>query len=93
MTAKICFKLGKYLNNSSYKESIFAVIVSVPEIQTIDLIILFSNHLGIKKENITIDEMKREVEKACEEADEYPDEIKKLILDNYLEGNPEDRTE
>jgi hypothetical protein len=91
MTAKLCFKIGKYLNNTGYKMGIFTILESVPEIESVDLTILIDNNLGLKKDGITIAEARAEIEKACRLADEFPDAIKNFILEKYLEANPEER--
>lgn len=91
MTAQLCFKLGKYLNNTEYKRGIITIMESVPEITKVNLTILMINNLGIKKDGLTIDEARKEIEKACRLADEFPDEIKKITRESYLEANPEER--
>ena len=93
MTAQLCFKLGKYLNNTEYKRGIFTILDSVPEVTEVNLTILMSNNLGIKKDAMTIEDVKREIDKACRLADDFPDEMKNFILENYLEANPEERNE
>ena len=91
MTAQLCFKLGKYLNNTEYKREIITIMESIEEIEIVNLTILFSDRLGIEKKGLTFAEAKEEIVQACIKADEFSDEIKNFILEKYLEANPEDK--
>jgi len=91
MTANICFKIGKYLNNSRYKMSIITIMESVPEIEIVNLTILFTDNYGLKKEGLTVAEGIAFILHVCEQTDTMDDEAKNFIREHYLEANPEDR--
>ena len=91
MTANICFKIGKYLNTPSYKMGIISVMESVPEIEKVDLTLLFTDNYGLKKDGLTLNEATQQIVNACKKVDGFPDEIKRQIVRDYLEANPEDR--
>jgi hypothetical protein len=91
MTANICFKVGKYLNISQYKDGIILLLETIPEIEGVNLTLLFSNNLGIKKDGLTVAEAVQQIHLACEKVDSMPDEAKIFIRENYLETYPEER--
>ena len=91
MTANICFKIGKYLNTPSYKSGIISIMESVPEIEIVNITILFTDNYGIKKDGLTVREAILFILNICEQTDTMPDESKNLVIKNYLEAHPEDR--
>lgn len=91
MTANICFKIGKYLNTPSYKSGIISIMESVPEIEIVNLTILFTDNYGLKKDGLTVAEAIAFILHICEKTDTMPDEAKNLVREQYLEANPEDR--
>ena len=88
MTAKICYKLGKYLENPLYTESLFTVMDSISEINIIDLTILFIDNLGVEKKGLTPDDAKMEIEKWNKDVDNMNDNIKVYLREKYLESIP-----
>jgi hypothetical protein len=90
MTAHICFKIGKYLNSPDYKQGIISIMEAVPEIEIINLTILFTDNLGVKADGLTLNEATLQIVNACKKVDGFPDEFKRQIVRDYLEANPED---
>jgi hypothetical protein len=90
MTAHICFKFGKYLSEPEYKSGIIRLMEVIPDIEVINLTLLFSDNLGMKKDGLSITEATTAIMDACKKVDEMPDEAKRFILDQYLEANPEE---
>jgi len=64
---------------------------SVPEIEKVDLTLLFTDNYGLKKDGLTLNEATQQIVNACKKVDGFPDEIKRQIVRDYLEANPEDR--
>jgi len=91
MTANICFKIGKYLNNSQYKGAIISIMEAIDEIEDVNLTILFTDNYGLKKEGISVAEAKEFIVSVCEKSDAMDDDQKNFIRENYLDANPEDR--
>ena len=91
MTANICFKIGKYLNSNCYKTGMISIMESVPEIEIVNLTCLFTDNYGLKKDGLTVAEAIAFILHICEQTDTMPDELKNLVIKNYLEATPEDK--
>ena len=91
MTAHICFKIGKYLGEHGYGKGIISVMEAVPEIEKVNLTIIVTDNLGIKKDGLTIAEAKEEIEKACIKADGMPDDLKAHCIVDYMKEEYEVR--
>ena len=91
MTANLCFKIGKYLNTNSYKMGIISIMESVPDIEIVNLTILFTDNYGLKKDGLTVAEGIAFILHTCEQTDTMPDDAKNFIREHYLEAYPEDK--
>jgi hypothetical protein len=85
MTAKVYFKLGKYLTQPEYRDSLFSVMESIHEIEVVNLIILLYDDFCVKKDGLSIIEAKVEIEQACMIADKVDDDTKKQLMNAYLD--------
>jgi hypothetical protein len=63
---------------------------SVPEIEKVNLTLLFTDNLGVKADGLTLNEATLHIVNACKKVDGFPDEFKRQIVRDYLEANPED---
>ena len=91
MTANLCFKIGKYLNNKDYQKAIFSILESIEEITVVNLTCLFTDNYGLKKDGLTVAEAIALIKNICEQTDNIPDDAKNLVREHYLEAYPEDR--
>lgn len=87
MTAKIVFKIGKYLENASYKKGMISILEGVgDDCKTVDAVFLFYDHLGMSMDNLTKEEFIKYVEDVCSKVDLMPDEAKADILQDWLKS-------
>lgn len=88
MTAKIVFKIGKYLESASYKQGMLAILEGVgDDCKTIDAVFLFYDHLGMSVDNLTKEEFIKYLEDVCTKVDAMPDEAKADILQDWLKSD------
>jgi len=64
---------------------------AVPEIEIVNLTILFTDNYGLKKEGLTVAEGIAFILHICDQTDTMPDDAKNFVREHYLEANPEDR--
>lgn len=64
---------------------------SVPEIEIVNITILFTDNYGLKKDGLTVTEAKEFIDHTCTQTDTMPDEAKNFIREHYLEAYPEER--
>ena len=91
MTANLCFKIGKYLNNKDYQKAIFSILEGIEEISVVNLTCLFTDNYGLKKDGLSVAEAIAFILHTCEQTDTMPDDAKNFIREHYLEAYPEDK--
>lgn len=84
MTANICFKVGRYLEDPDYKRSMLCILDSIShEIDEVNAVFILSARVGLEKKGICIHQFRDILETVCLLADDYPDEIKQEIIATY----------
>ena len=86
MSAKMCFKIGKYLlERGEYKNAMIRLAFSnmKPE-DTVTLIVSFGKSGLYDKENMKFVDIIREINDACTKADSLPDEIKNMLVQDFI---------
>lgn len=86
MSAQMCFKIGKYLlERGEYKNAMIRLAFSnmKPE-DTVTLIVSFGKSGLYDKENMKFVDIIREINDACTKADSLPDEIKNMLVQDFI---------